>query len=152
MSDIELRPQVVIGRLENDHLLIRVLGRLHAGADDFWDGNWLVTPIEVVVGGFRGEPGASLRAEELLGFRQALECVYASLEGEAVFESMESWLTLRIAIDRSGRVAVTGKVIDQIGGANELNFRIDGLDQSDLPAMIEELQEIETFFPVIGTP
>jgi hypothetical protein len=150
MSEIELRPEVVVGRPEGDHLSIRVLGRLHSSADDFWDGNWLVTPIEVVAGGFRGECGASLRAEELRGFREALERVHASLDGEAVLQSMETWLTLRLAVDRSGRVVVTGRVVDRLGSSNELSFRIEGLDQSDLPAMLEALQEIETFFPVVG--
>lgn len=152
MSGIELRPEVVVGRADSDHLSIRVLGRLHAGADDYWDGNWLVTPIEAVAGGFRCESGASLHAEELVAFREALERVHESLEGEAVLESMESWLTLRVAVDRSGRLTVTGRMVDRLGSANELTFKIEGLDQSDLPVMIEGLQEIETFFPVVGAP
>jgi hypothetical protein len=150
MTGIELRPQVVVGRGDGDHLSIRVLGRLHAGADDYWDGNWLVTPIDVVAGGFRGESGAALRAEELVAFREALERVYQSLDGEAVLESIESWLTLRVAVDRSGRLTVTGCMLDRLGSANKLDFKIEGLDQSDLSLVIEGLQEIETFFPVVG--
>jgi hypothetical protein len=118
---------------------------VHPGADDFWDGNWLIAALDVVAGGFHGKCGASLRAEELLGFREVLERVDASLEGEAALESMESWLTLRVAVDRSGHLAV----IDQLGSANELTFGVEDLDQSGPPPMIEALREIETFFPVI---
>lgn len=142
----------MIGRIEGDHLSIRVLGRLHPGADDFWDGNWLVTPVVVVSGGFKAKSGATLRAEELRSFRQALEEVYSSLEGEAVLESMETWLSVRVAIDQAGRVAATGRIVDQPGSANELSFKLDDLDQSDLPDVIEALKEVETFFPVIGPP
>lgn len=152
MSDIELRPEVVLGRAEGDRLSIRVLGRLHADADDFWDGNWLVTPVDVIVGGFRGASGAVLRAEELRGFREALAEMHRTVKGEAVLESMEMWLTLRVAVNRSGGVVVTGRLVDQLGSGNELAFKIDGLDQSDLPPVIEALEEVETFFPVRGTP
>jgi len=152
MADLEVRAEVIIGRAEGDHVSIQVLGRLHVGADDFWDGNWLITPTKVVAGGFRGESGASLRAEELVGIRQSLEQVYASLEGDAILDSMESWLTLGVAGDGSGRLRVTGRIIDRLGVSNELSFRIAELDQSDLPSIIESLQEIETLFPVLGRP
>lgn len=142
----------MLGRPESDHLSIRVLGRMHAGADDFWDGNWLVTPVEFVLGGFNGEVVAALRAEELHSFKDALEAVYASLEGEAVLESMETWLTVRVAIDRLGGLLIAGRIRDRLGSGNELTFKIDGLDQSDLPAVVEALDEVQSLFPVLGTP
>lgn len=125
---------------------------MHAGADDFWDGNWLVTPVEIVVGGFNGEVGAALRAEELHSFKDALEAVYASLEGEAVLESMETWLTVRVAIDRLGGLLIAGRIRDRLGSGSELTFKIDGLDQSGLPAVVEALDEVLSLFPVLGTP
>jgi len=51
------------------------------GADDFWDGNWLATPIEAVVGKFQGKVGASLRADELRSFRDALKILSRRLTG-----------------------------------------------------------------------
>lgn len=151
-SDDVYRPTITLGRPESDHLSIRVLGRMHAGADDFWDGNWLVTPVEIVLGGFSGEVVAALRAEELHSFKDALEAVYASLEGEAVLESMETWLTVRVAIDRLGGLLIAGRIRDRLGSGNELTFKIDGLDQSDLPAVVEALDEVLSLFPVLGTP
>jgi hypothetical protein len=148
----EIRHEVLIGHTASDHVSIRVLGRLHADASDYWDGNWLVTPIEIVAGAFEGQIGASLRVEELRGFREAIQRLNISLRGEALLESMETWLTLRITIDGSGRIVASGRVIDRPGAGNELSFRIDGLDQSYLPHMINALEEIETFFPVIGAP
>src|SRR6266481_9165431 len=91
----QLLPEIVVGDPPGDHLALRVLGRLHPGADDFWDGNWLATPIKAAVGGFQATVGASLRADELQTFRDALKGLHSALNGEAVLESMEKWLTLR---------------------------------------------------------
>jgi hypothetical protein len=85
MSDERVVPQVVIGPDNGDHLTIQILGRLHPGASDFWDGNWLATPVRVVAGGFRAEVGAALRCEELGQFREALEKLYASLQRPSDF-------------------------------------------------------------------
>ena len=148
----ERRPEVVVGDPAGDHLSIRVIGRLHPGSDDFWDGNWLATPIDVVVGKFRGTIGASLRADELQRFREALKKLHALLDGEAVLESMENWLTLKITAEPSGRLVITGRVADRLGDGNRLTFWIEGVDQSYLPAMVDALGEIETYFPVLGSP
>ena len=102
----QLRPEVVVGDPSGDHLSIRVLGRLHPRADNFWDGNWLATPIEATVGGFQGRVGASLRADELQAFRDALQGLHSALNGDAALESMEKWLTLRIAPTSRGRLDV----------------------------------------------
>jgi hypothetical protein len=46
-----------MGSTDAEHLSIAVLGREHAGADDYWDGNWAITTISVAVGGFTGASG-----------------------------------------------------------------------------------------------
>jgi hypothetical protein len=121
-------------------------------AGDYWDGNWLISPIELVVGGFRGDVAAGLRMDELAGFREALESLHASLQGEAVLDSMEGWIQLRVVIDRRGSLQVSGKALDQPGSVNTLTFTIDGLDQTYLPAVISALAAAETRFPIRGQP
>jgi hypothetical protein len=146
----ELRPQVLIGRESTDHLSIHVLGRLHAGADDFWDGNWLVTPVDLSVGAFRGMVPASLRAEELAAFREQLGLLHESMRGVATLDSMEGWLQLTVSVEASGVLEITGRARDTLGRANELSFHLDGLGLSDLPEIIDALDEVGVFFPVIG--
>lgn len=146
------RPEILIGDAGGDHVSIRVMGRMHPAAADYWDGNWLISPIEVAVGGFRGEVAAGLRMDELIQFREALESLHSSLEGEAVLDSMEGWIQLRVAADRRGSLQVTGKALDQPGSANALTFTMDGLDQSYLPALISALGAAEAKFPVRGQP
>lgn len=67
-------------------------------------------------------------------------------QGEAVLESMESWITFRVTTERSGQLTVDGRIIDRPGVGNELSFKIGGLDASYLPAIIESIEELETFF------
>jgi hypothetical protein len=148
----EWRPCVTVGREAGDHCVVRVLGRLHDGADDYWDGNWLMSSVDLVVGPFRATVPASLRADELATFRDQLSELYQSLAGVAVLDSMEEWLHLAVSVTSSGAVEVTGKARDRLGRANELLFHIEDLDQSDLPGIIEALDEVGTFFPVVGHP
>jgi hypothetical protein len=151
MDDLS-KPVVLIGREQTDHVSIRVLGRMHPGADDYWDGNWLVAPVEVVAGGFSGTVGSGLRAEELAAFRCQLEDVYRSLKGSAKLVSMEDWLEIVVEIDSVGHLEIRGRACDRPGIGNVLSFGIAGLDQSDLPAMISALEDVDFSFPVIGSP
>lgn len=148
----EIRPRVLVGREMGDHLAIRVLGRMHPGADDFWDGNWLVTPLDLVVGDFHGTVSAALRVEELEALHEQLVRVHESLSGNAELVSMEGWLHLSIAVAPSGALEVSGRARDRLGRGNELAFHVDGLDQSDLPEVIEALDEIRVFYPIVGRP
>jgi hypothetical protein len=125
---------------------------MHPHADDHWDGNWLVTPVEVVAGAFRGFVSAALRADELQSFRDAIKRLDDSLQGEAVLSSMEDWLNLRITVDRAGHLEVSGNVSDRPGVGNQLTFTIDGLDQSYLRHVLEGLDAILAAFPVVGSP
>ena len=132
-------------------LRIRVVGRMHPGATDFWDGNWLVSPIDLVVGGFTGRAAAGLRSEELLRLREGLEMLYESLEGEATLESMEDWLHLTCRGDGRGHVEVLGTLVDQPGVGNKLTFSLQ-TDQSFLPELIASLRKVESSYPVMGRP
>jgi hypothetical protein len=104
------------------------------------------------VGKFEARVGASLRADELRSFRDALRILYTTLDGEAVLKSTEEWLTLRFAAASRGRLKVTGTLLDRPGDGNQLIFKINDLDQSYLPRIIDSLDEVETFFPVLGSP
>ncbi|WP_073837598.1 WapI family immunity protein [Micromonospora sp. CB01531] len=152
MRQPEQRAEVLIGDRDSSYLLIRALGRLHPGASDYWDGNWLITPVTISVDSFTGEVGASIRAEELRGLREGLERLNHDLEGEAVLESMEGWLSLVFRMKAGGRIDISGQACDRPGGRNRLCFVIDGLDQTNLPSIIDSLELVETRFPVLAAP
>jgi hypothetical protein len=123
-------PEVVIGSTGGDQLRIRVVRRMDPSAEDYWDGNWLDTRIRVAVGRFHADINASLRADELAAFDARLKRLHQSLTGEALLESMEEWIRLSVAIDRTGHLYVRGEVADSAGARNRLAFCIDDLDQA----------------------
>ncbi|WP_226900152.1 WapI family immunity protein [Nonomuraea phyllanthi] len=143
--------EVLIGRGGSiDHVLIRVLGRMHPGSTDFWDGNWLTSPIHVRAGGFTAKVDAGLRVDELRDFRAALERVYAEVRGAATLSSLEHWIELTVECHPTGSLSISGTVADHPGMRNTLHFEIDGLDQTDIPALVNALVAVEKQFPVLG--
>ena len=143
-------PSVTLGHRDGDRITISVLDRMHKGASDYWDGNWLVSPVEFTVGAYCGTIGAGLRVEELIGLRRQLETAYAEHGGAARLASMEEWVDLTIEVSESGDVEIQGNFVDQPGYGNRLAFTIAGLDRTALPDVIGALLEIEDAFPILG--
>ena len=141
-----------IGSTNVEHLSITVLGREHAGADDYWDGNWVIAAISVAVGGFTGNVRASLRTDEIHRFNEGLKLVNQNLFGAAVLESMEHWISLTVQAGSRGRIAISGELRDGAGVGNVLSFDLAEVDQTYLAGWISDLDDIEKTFPVIGRP
>ncbi|MFU8871910.1 hypothetical protein [Micromonospora sp. SL4-19] len=144
--------ELVIGRPSDDHLTVRVMGRMHPGSSDYWDGNWLISPISAHVGGFSAQLAAGLRVDELQTFRHGLELINQQLRGEAVLTSIEQWISLTVACRPNGSLSVTGELDDNPGIGNRLTFAVTGLDQSDIPAMLTARSAIENAYPLLGQP
>ena len=141
---------VVIGGSAREQLEITVLGRMHPGTTDYWDGNWLLSPIHLSVGGFEATVGAAgLRAEELRGLRQGLVRLYETLKGRAELQSMEGWLDLIWQGDELGHITLGGTISDRPGSSNTLSFELE-LDQTYLPGIIASLDQIDAQFPILG--
>ena len=121
-------------------------------ADDYWDANWLVTSIELVVGEIRARVTAHLRSDDLRAFREDLEQLDWLAKREARLESLEGWLTLRIMATATG-LAVEGELVDQPGIGNRVSFTIGSdLALADITPTIRALRAIETRFPIVGNP
>ncbi len=120
-------------------MVITVRGRMHPGATDYWDGNWLISPIEIAAGSLRARIPAGLRTEELRAFREELAGA-----GVARLTSLEEWLELTVTV---------GRKLDVAGvSAGHGSFRITGLDRAQLPGIIDALEEVEAAYPVLGSP
>jgi hypothetical protein len=141
-----------LGSTDAEHLSITVLGREHDGADDYWDGNWVVATISVAVGGFTGQVRASLRMDEIHRFNEGLKFLNQNLLGAAVLESMEHWITLTVKAESRGRINVSGELADEAGIGNVLTFELAEVDQTYLAGWISSLDDIERAYPVMGTP
>ena len=144
---------LLIGSLASDHVAVWVESRPHRDAQDFWDANWLVTPIEVRAGSFNARVPASLRADELQRFRQGLEAIDRLAAREATLESMEDWIRLQVTMAPVGAIGVSGNLVDSPGVGNRLRFDLAAdLHLADVGPWIDQLQRIEAAYPVIGSP
>lgn len=138
---------VVIGDAGADRVVFRAIRRTSPDADDFWDGNWIDSEVELAVGGFRGGYAAYLRSNEFDSFRKGLVEISETLRGEAEFTTMEGQIELRLTTDRVGHIKVTGRAEDQAGIGNRLTFEFE-IDQTCLASTIRSLDELLRVFPV----
>src|ERR671930_22682 len=144
--------EFTVGRPTSEYVTVRVLRREREEDQDYWDGdgNWLTCEVHIQAGAWRGGVTANLRAEEFVLFREALEALQGP--GHASFEPMEPWLELNLERDGLGHVTVSGEAIDYLGWGNRVIFKLRDMDQTDLPALIRQLRQVETAFPVRGHP
>lgn len=143
--------ELSIGSRDAEHLRIEVLRREHPGADDYWDGNWVVSRISLAVGDFNANIVASMRMDEIHRFNEGLKFIDQNLFGSAVLESMEHWIELTIKCDAGGHLSIAGWLSDRPGTGNVLSFQLPDRDQTYLPDWIGSLDAIEAAFPVLGS-
>jgi hypothetical protein len=141
--------EILFGRPEGEFLLIEVLSRSYPNYTDDLDGNWLNARVVLSVGGFKGQVGGYLRAEEFLSFRDEIAKLNSTLSGKATFLTMEEWISINITGDGKGHVMLKGQVRDQAGTGNTLNFTIE-LDQTFLPGILKGLDKTLKAFPVLA--
>lgn len=143
--------RLVLGSEASEHLTVHSLRRNYPECGDYWDGNWLGCAVDARAGAFRGHVDASLRAEEFVAFREGVRRLYEQLAGEAKFETMEQWLSIRVVGDGRGHFEAKCDLLDDPGVGNRLTFTL-AFDQTFLPKMLRELDGIIDAFPVVGRP
>lgn len=144
----EAAPTVVFGSLESEYLAIHVFRRLY-DVSDYWDGNWIDTEIRIRTRGITASYRADLRAEELERLRDGLVPMYETLSGGASLRSLEEWLSIDIEADRLGHCEVKYVAVVSHSPRTALESSLQ-LDQTYLPAVINQLNRILAAFPVIG--
>jgi hypothetical protein len=140
-----------LGGEQAEFLTLTIHGRSLPDATDYWDGNWLACTAEVSAGAFRGTLNGLLRNEDLSKFLHRLEALYERLTGEALFDTLDGWLVLRLIGDGRGHVEVRGQLVDDPVGGNSLEFRLP-LDQTDLSPLMAQIRAVLEQFPVVGQP
>jgi hypothetical protein len=133
---------VVLGDESADHV---ALG-FHRSALDPELETW-VPPLEVsaaiAAGGFSAACAVAVAEEELIGFRRQVARVCASQEHEAVVQSLEERLSVRVRLRLDGGVDVQGHASDDLREGSTLGFALRGLDRRCLPRLLRRLREVE---------
>lgn len=147
----EHRREVVIGKPASDHLTIRVIRRSHPGLVDYWDGNWVTCRITVRCLPFSGAFDGNLRTDELSGLRDDLARLQADLDAAAQFANLDGHLAFGLKGDGIGHFIIDGEAWAEPGSGRCLVFRLE-IDQTDLAAIISNLDAVLEDFPVLGSP
>jgi hypothetical protein len=74
-----------------------------------------------------------------------------SLQGNAAFETMEHWLSIRVTADGKGHMTFRSIIRDRPGTGNILDCTLE-TDQTHTRTTVIQLREAISKFPVIGTP
>jgi hypothetical protein len=138
-----------IGGESSEFIELIVDRREHPDATDYWDGNWLSCDVTIAAGSFRGTVRGSLRSEDFRSLLEQIARLHERLSGSAEVRAMEEWLVLTLRGDGKGHIEAGGRVCDNVADGNSLCFRFV-LDQSFLPAVIQQLTEACRAFPVVG--
>jgi hypothetical protein len=92
----------------------------------------------VVVGAFRGTFPADFNSWAFADFHAALEKLYRTVSGSAVFTSYERQLELTLTCKATGQIDVRGEATDVAGIGNRLTF-ILRIDQTHVPPVLHDL-------------
>jgi hypothetical protein len=137
------------GGEDAEYLLLTVHRRNLPGSADYWDGNFLWCTAEVAAGAFRGSLSNVLRNEDLARFLAQVDELYQRLDGEALLDTLEGWLDVRLIGDGRGHVEALGRLCDDPVHGNTLEFRLF-FDQTFLPELMRELRAALEAFPMVG--
>ena len=132
-----------------EYISLGVSGRQLPDSGDYWDANWLICHVEIAAGAFRGFMAGTIRTEELERFHGQLQRLNDELHGKAEFETMEDWLSVRLAGDGRGHIEARCRVGDGPGDGdgNTLTCRLS-LDQTFLTPLLKELSQLMEAYPV----
>ena len=141
-----------IGCADSDRFEMVVLRRQFPNADDFWDGNSLRARITVRAGALGGSFDASIRSTDLDDHRDSLARLYATLDRTEKLDTLEHHYEIEIRGDGRGHFCASARVREDSGPElAALTFVLD-FDQTELPAMIAQLDALRAAYPVRGAP
>jgi hypothetical protein len=142
---------ILVGNVGGEHVQISLLSRSHSGHDDYWDGNWIASEVELRAGAYRASFRSDFRSEDFVSFHKSVCQLSETLRGSAKFDTIEGQLALKLISDGLGHIRVEGTSLDVAGVGNRLNFHFD-IDQTYLAGIVRSLEKSINTYPVVGRP
>jgi hypothetical protein len=142
--------EVRFGTGKDTFLSLQIVKRAHPDPNDFWDGNWLVTNVELQIKDTSLQTTGFVRADELAHFNEQLQNAAQEQSGEITFNTIEGWINIAVKIHPTGEVCLSGFVTNDLTHDELLKFEIE-LDHSYLRGILRQLMRITTTYPVFGT-
>ena len=132
---------------QDNYISISVNGFERNPNGDYHDDNWLAVTVSVKSGVFTGEFEASFVTYEIKNFSIQLKELYSSLNGKAVFTTLEKQLYLSLNGNGTGQIEISGVATDKLGGFNKFEFTFES-DQTYLATSIRQLSNVTSNFPI----
>lgn len=143
-------PKTVVIRGQGGQVQIEVLNYERPKSTEGSDANWLVCRCSVTVREFSCDVSLSLMTDDFVCFLGDLEEALRSLNGAAVFATLESGLKLEITFKAAGHADVFGTIQSQLSvvpSRTKLDFSFES-DQSFLSYTVDGLRAVIQQFPV----
>lgn len=144
-------PRLLIGKLTSEHLLVEPHGSGWEPSEsaDYWNDNWIPSAVRIDAGAFRGSYEALFRTDEFEQLRDQLRPFYDKLKGTATFDSMDQYLSIEITSDGIGHFTARCEARQDASSGDLLVFHL-AFDQTELPAILGDLDELLRVYPVRG--
>ncbi len=136
-------------RGDGDFIRIELTGLTYPKAELDWDRNWIRSKVAVEAGGFSGKFECYLMTTDFERFKQELSRIYNTLDGTALFNTLEGQVKIEIRGDGIGHFEANCSVMDFAGTGNKLVFDIN-FDQTVIPGMVRQLDNIIRIYPISG--
>jgi hypothetical protein len=121
---------------------------LPAKIDSGYD--WISCHASIKAGSFEGKADLYIVAGDLVPFSEQVEALYRTLRGEAVLNTLEGQIDLRLVGDGKGHIKLHGELLDRCGIGNKLSFVIE-YDQTLLWQTISALRDVLAQIRTRGT-
>jgi len=125
---------------------------IYPDAELEFDSYWLKSDVIVKAGTFSGSYEADFMSVDFAKFKNELEYLYNHLDSTATFEGLERYLKIILKGDGLGHLEGFCQASDKPGWMpNDLEFYLS-IDQTYIPSLIRQLENIILKFPVIARP
>ena len=133
-----------------ERLIIKVRGYAYPDAEDcYWDGNWIACDVAAALPGFDASCKVAIRTEEFEAFLLGVDRLANARGGKARLQNMDDTIELSLQLDKTGRLAWTGRLKVPSGRHTMLSFGFLAARES-LPELLREVRGVLDAYPHRG--
>jgi hypothetical protein len=127
---------------DGDWIKVLTKGFSYPNSSDDYDSQWIKCYIDLKAGVFSANYKAEFMTVDFKQFKKGLEYLYEHLDRTAKFEGLEGYLKITLKGDGIGHMEVFCEASEQPGyHESTLSFYLD-IDQTFIPQLIRQLDEI----------
>lgn len=142
-------PSLIEIRGHKARLTLQFQHRAYPEAQDYWDGNWVATRFRAEMPGIVVDFTEQVHLGDVVRFQEGLQQLLVASSGQATLAMMEEYLTVTGTLDTQGKLHWAAWITHPYRGGARLEFEM-AADQSYLPALLGQVDDVLTEFPVRG--